>query len=63
MEKTTAAVVRLREVIRINNEIADSCKVIVELLQAHPELDYHLCKAFGIQLPPPTVPLGPKLIK
>ena len=45
------AVQRLEMVAKVNREIAEACDVILEVLAKHPELDKHLCKAFGIQAP------------
>jgi hypothetical protein len=32
-----------------NTEVIKSCNVILEVLEKHPELDRHLCVAFGLQ--------------
>ena len=31
-----------------NTEVIKSCNVILEVLEKHPELDKHLCVAFGL---------------
>ena len=46
---------RLKWVIETNEAVAASCKVLLELLKNHPELDKHFCKAFGIL---PMAPQG-----
>ena len=45
------ALLRLEEVIRINRAIADSCEKLAAVLAVRPELDEHVCKAFGIPIP------------
>ena len=43
------AINRLVQVAKINREIAESCDVLIEILNSRPDLDKHFCKAFGIQ--------------
>ena len=31
-----------------NTEVIKSCNVILEVLEKHPELDKHICTAFGL---------------
>ena len=39
----------LEKAVKKNTETIESCKVLLELLEAHPELDRHIGVAFGIQ--------------